>query len=653
MTSRSLVRAPAETQQIADGIGALRLLVVVGLVVDAASTFSDLGLAKAPRSTAAVTTLQLGLAVAAAAAVMWLRPRLALVLSTLVLVLALTVSPTSAELWLLVIVAITVGARAAGRVVLAVTVAEFVYVALFALEVERRSPGYGQQAAAVAGAFCLLGLGAGLITRRSLQVLDRRRRRLGELEEENAEIRATERLRLADDLQVVVTGGLTAIQHRLETLATHTEDGIALRRGLTEIDRESRAVLSELRSLLEILRRDPLPAPVHSDAGPRQRRRLVDVLTARRVRLAAVAAFGLLAVEAALSGGAQLPTQPETVAMLGWAACALAACRARDAAAVVAASALVVVLVSGTWTDWSVLPTVVLFFLASLRTGLRRLWVVLVTLVAYAALIALTVADWALPLTTACYVAALAMIAGLAAGHFLAEGRDSDRRQAGLLGDRDRLATQERAAVARDLHDVVAHQLSLTNLSIMSTSASTDPAKLSGTLQRVAESVQAAESELFELLHEMRGHPADVQATPLVLPSAGAESIARRLAATGFEPVITMDPEADELDVTTKRTLGRIMQEATTNIVRYAPAGSVCRFALTVADEQVRLRVSSPLAARERRSPLSLGWGLRGVAERVELSHGEFDAGPERGSWVVDVALPRSVDRDLALGLTA
>jgi len=94
------------------------------------------------------------------------------------------------------------------------------------------------------------------------------------------------------------------------------------------------------------------------------------------------------------------------------------------------------------------------------------------------------------------------------------------------------------------------------------------------------------------------------------------------------------------------QTFGRIMQEATTNIVRYAPAGSVCRFTLTVA-EDVRLRVSSPLAPRERRSTLSLGWGLRGVAERVELSHGAFSAGPERGSWVVEVSLPRSLDRGL------
>lgn len=645
MRSRSVARGPVATQRIADGIGALRLLVVVGLVVDAATTFSDLRLSDAAWPAAALTTFQLVLATAAAAAVMWLRPRLALVLCTTVLVLALTIAPTSAELWLLLIVAITVGARAAPRVVVAVAIAQLGYAVLFALQVERRSPGFGTQAAAVAGVFCLIGFGAGLMVRRSLTVLDRRQRRLGELEQENAQIRATERLRLADDLQTVVTGGLTAIQRRLATLAAHTDDATALRRGLTEIDRESRSVLSELRSLLEILRRDPSAALGQADPDPPRRRRLVDVLTARHVRLAAVAAFALLAVRAGLGGGG-LPTPAAVVELLGWVACAVAACRARTGAMVVAAAALVVSLATGTPTDWSALPTVVLFFLASLRAGLRRLWVVLVALLAYGALLVVTVSDWALPLTTAGYTAAVAIIGGLAAGHFLDAGRDSARRHAGLLDDRDRLEAEERTALARDLHDVVAHQLSLTNLSIMSTSASTDPNRLSATLHRVGESMEAADRELFDLLHAMRGRTDDVQTTPLVLPSAGAETFARRLTTSGFRPTIETDPSADDLDVTTMRTLGRIMQEATTNILRYAPAGSVCRYTLVVADGQVRLSVESPMPLRDRRSALSLGWGLRGIAERVALSHGTFTAGPQHGSWVVDVTLPCSVDLD-------
>jgi signal transduction histidine kinase len=139
----------------------------------------------------------------------------------------------------------------------------------------------------------------------------------------------------------------------------------------------------------------------------------------------------------------------------------------------------------------------------------------------------------------------------------------------------------------------------------------------------------------------MRGSASDhVQSTPLVLPSTGAERFARHLSASGFHPVIEVDRSADDLDATTMRTLGRIMQEATTNIVRYAPAGSACRYALDVAEDRVRLTVLSSMPVQDRRSMLSLGWGLRGIAERVALSHGSFTAGPRRGDWLVDVTLP-------------
>lgn len=637
------------TQQgVADGIGALRLLVVLGLVVDAASTFSDLRLADVSLTAAAVPTVQLVLAAAAAAAVMWLRWRLAVVLCTAVVLLALTVGPTSEELWLLLVVAVTVGARASLRTVAAVAAAQLGYVVFFALGVEQRSRGWGLRAAALAAALCLLGYAAGFLARRYLNVLESRRLRLRELEQENAQIRATERLRLADDLQVVVTGGLTTIQGQLDGLVAHTDDAVRLRRGLTAIDHASRSVLAELRALLEILRRDPVDAETpRDDLSAERPRRWIDVLTARRVRLAAAAAFSLLALQAALDTSGERFAPSTVVELLGWTACAVVVCQARTGAAL-ALAALVVSIMLGTPTDWSVLPVVVLFFLAALRAGARRLWLVVVALLGYGGLLVVTASSWPLALTTAGYAGVLAILGGLAAGQFLDAGRDSVRRHAGLLDDRDRLGTQERAAVARDLHDVVAHQLSLTNLSIMSTSASTDPAKLRATLQRVAESVHAADGELFELLHEMRGQVGGVQTTPLVLPSAGAESFARQLAANGFEPVMEMDPEADELDVTTMRTLGRTMQEATTNIVRYAPVGSTCRYTLDVAEDRVRLTVVSSLSVRERRSTLSLGWGLRGIAERVELSHGRFTAGPHGGSWLVEVTLPRAGDRKAA-----
>jgi signal transduction histidine kinase len=201
--------------------------------------------------------------------------------------------------------------------------------------------------------------------------------------------------------------------------------------------------------------------------------------------------------------------------------------------------------------------------------------------------------------------------------------------------------------VARELHDVVAHQLSVTTMLVMATSLSEDREVLAATLEKVRRSTQAARHELGALLEAMRGPGATGQVTsgPMVTPGAEALALASRLAEHGHRAVLDVDPAAEGLDVTTQRTLTRVMQEATTNILRYAPPGSVCHYTLAVQDGGVRLSVVSPrTAGGERRSDLSLGWGLRGIRERVELTGGTFSAGPDRDHWVLDVSLPSVVD---------
>lgn len=96
------------------------------------------------------------------------------------------------------------------------------------------------------------------------------------------------------------------------------------------------------------------------------------------------------------------------------------------------------------------------------------------------------------------------------------------------------------------------------------------------------------------------------------------------------------------MDPTTQRTLNRIMQEqeAATNILRYTPAGSTCHYTLATDDTGVSLGIASPLAVDELKSDLSLGWCLRGIRERVDLTHGTFTAGPNLGRWLVAVTLP-------------
>jgi len=108
---------------------------------------------------------------------------------------------------------------------------------------------------------------------------------------------------------------------------------------------------------------------------------------------------------------------------------------------------------------------------------------------------------------------------------------------------------------------------------------------------------------------------------PLVTPLVSAAALAERLTEHGFRPVLDLDPSANAFELTTRRTLGRILTEAATNILRCAPIGSACQITLRVDDDTATLRVVSPStgdyeAGSGRRSDLSLGRGLRGIQER-------------------------------------
>jgi signal transduction histidine kinase len=631
-------------QGVADGPGAVRLTVIVFLVVDVVITLVGQAYGRSDWGRAgAVAAAQMVLVVAASTATLWGRTRLAVVLTAAVVGLVFTAGASGAELWLLVITAFTAAARAGYRQLFLVVLAQLAYGLCFGLDVERRHPGSGWSTGLLVVAFSAASLAAGLVGRRLLRLRDGRRLRVQEIARENARIRAVERARLADDLQTVVTGDLATIVNRIDTGATRADDAEGLRQVLTQVDADCRTLLQELRALLEILRAEPAAQPMGTPAG---RRRWVDLLTARHVRLAATAVLGLLAVRVALGDlGSPTLTGPQLlVPVLGLLACAVAVWRP-----MVGAGCGLVALASSIALEpvgyWDALPVALLCLVAAARDGIRRLWLVVVGVASYGAVLTLTGRpDPGTHTVVVGYVGLLATATGLGARYFAQAQVDADRRLDDLMDERGQVESEERNAVARELHDVVAHQLSVTTMVIMATSLTDDPARLAETLDRVRHSIEAAGHELSVLLYAMRGpDSAELRSGPLITPLACADALARRLVENGYHPVLEIDPAADDVDPTTQRTLVRIMQEGATNMLRYTPAGSTCRFTLALDDDQVRLTIASPTSPRERTSDLSLGWGLRGIGERVDLSRGTFTAGPQDGQWVLAVTLPSTV----------
>lgn len=224
-------------------------------------------------------------------------------------------------------------------------------------------------------------------------------------------------------------------------------------------------------------------------------------------------------------------------------------------------------------------------------------------------------------------------------GQFMAI-RERQREKAGeLLGAAQRARVEERNLLARELHDVLAHHLSVILLQCMAYGESEDLDELREALARIEKSIGHAEQELA-LLTNVMSEVDVVDSAALVRPTSVSCQLERNLVDAGFQPRMNISEACDDLPPITQRTLTRAMQEGATNIMRYARRGSACTFDLQVGSALVSLEVSSVLPSQQRSSQLSLGYGLTGIRERVDLSGGVFHAGPEAGQWVVRVQLP-------------
>lgn len=245
----------------------------------------------------------------------------------------------------------------------------------------------------------------------------------------------------------------------------------------------------------------------------------------------------------------------------------------------------------------------------------------------------------------------ISLLTGLAlgwAGLILRERREeSERSAAHLAGENARIRADERRTLSRELHDVVAHQLSTASLQVMGARGVEDPVALQRVLGTVDRATAEALSELRLLVRVLRDDPATAasgteirELAEQLTPTQAAAAAELALIQAGFEADIRVPARADTLEMTVQRTLGRVIREATANVIAHAPARCRCTIAASVTDQQVTLRVSNPMPA-DAAEP-SLGWGLRGLNERVELTGGQFSTGVTDGTWSVAVSLPHS-----------
>ncbi|MEU4157407.1 histidine kinase [Actinoplanes sp. NPDC026670] len=207
----------------------------------------------------------------------------------------------------------------------------------------------------------------------------------------------------------------------------------------------------------------------------------------------------------------------------------------------------------------------------------------------------------------------------------------------------------ERAAIARELHDVVAHHIASVVLRVgvaRHVLPDLDP-KVTAVFDDVHRTGTEALSDLRQLVAVLRdpdgvrGDAALTAIEPSALPAALAGAVEKaRLAGVIVEAEI--DPAIGSLDAVRGLAVLRLTQEALTNVAKHAgPAATAAlRVARSGSDVEWAVRDDGGAPAGPRDVPLGGGHGITGMRERVEVLGGTLTAGPEGKGWRVSTVLP-------------
>ncbi|MFD9890478.1 sensor histidine kinase [Amycolatopsis sp. NPDC059027] len=225
----------------------------------------------------------------------------------------------------------------------------------------------------------------------------------------------------------------------------------------------------------------------------------------------------------------------------------------------------------------------------------------------------------------------------------LAEATDALRQE----HDRriERMMTEERLRIARELHDVIAHHLSVISMQagLAGYVFDADPPTARAAVRTVGEVSRETLDDLRRVLDLLRVSPvgtADFTSAPGL---AQLPELVSRVETTGPAVELRVSGALDELPSGLQLTVYRVVQEALTNVVNHA--GPV-RTVVDVHREPHRIvaTVSNDAPSAEPATPGGVsGYGLPGMRERAKIFGGRVTAGPRPdGGFAVELVLPVS-----------
>lgn len=224
---------------------------------------------------------------------------------------------------------------------------------------------------------------------------------------------------------------------------------------------------------------------------------------------------------------------------------------------------------------------------------------------------------------------------------------DAERRRAEAVRT---ARAAERTAIARELHDLVAHHMASIAVQVgaaRQTLGGANP-RVEEALTQAHTTTRAALTDLKRLLAVLRD-PATVSteagtamAVPAGLPTAIAAAV-RQARGAGIRVNAEVDEPLDGLDSMGRLAVLRVVQEGLTNVVKHAGPAAHAELTVRAAADGVRITITDDgRGARPRQRP---GFGLVGMRERVELLGGKVITRERTPGWTLEVTIPTAGER--------
>lgn len=227
----------------------------------------------------------------------------------------------------------------------------------------------------------------------------------------------------------------------------------------------------------------------------------------------------------------------------------------------------------------------------------------------------------------------------------------AERAEQTREAEASRRVAEERLRIARDLHDTVAHQISVISLNagVASSSLETRPEKAKEALSTIRRASRTVLGEIGDLLEVLRSTGEQERVT---LPQPGLDrldALVDEFSTAGLDITTRIPATLPTLSAATDTVAYRVIQEGLTNALKHGLEHRA-HVLLESSDSVLTVTVTNPAGpddtGRQQRghkdARAGAGHGLLGIRERVTAVRGAVEAGPVAGGWRLSAALPLS-----------